>query len=66
MIYKLVIYHHRSASTRSLSKAINSNEIFEEEKYLLSEKISKKVVAVEILVKKQTMRFVKTAFNEHA
>lgn len=27
MIYKLVVYHHRSASTKSLSKAINSNEI---------------------------------------
>ena len=37
-----------------------------EEEYILSEKMPRKVVIVEIHIKKQTMRFVKAAFNEHA
>jgi len=41
------------------------SQFTEEEKYLLSEKIPRKVVVVKILGKKQTMRFVKSAPNEH-
>ena len=40
-------------------------QFIEEEEYLLSEKIPRKVVVVKILGKKQIIRFVKSTSNEN-